>query len=381
MIYADHAATTRISPVAQEEMLRIQNKCWGNPSSLYGLGRQASAELQTARESIAACLGASPKEIYFTSGGSESDNQAIRSAAHAGKKNGKCHLISSGIEHHAVLETLHQLELEGFQVTFLPVGADGVVTCSALASAIREDTALVTIMAANNEIGTIQPIKELALLCRERGILFHTDAVQAAGHLPLNMQELPVDYLSLSAHKFHGPRGTGVLYVRDRAPLESLILGGSQERSRRAGTENLPAIVGMAAALKEACARSEADHNALLALREELIDGLLTIPGCTLNGSRQQRLPGNVNVSFEGINSEMLLLILDQKGVAASAGSACTSGSLKPSHVLLALGQEPSLASGSLRLTIDYENQPEDIPAILHAVRESVSFLRSMQGI
>lgn len=379
MIYADAAATTRISSGAQNEMLRIQNQYWGNPSSLYTLGRQAAAELQTARETIASALGASPKEIYFTSGGSESDNQAIRSAAYAGRKTGKMHLISTAIEHHAVLETLHKLELEGFCVTLLPVGPDGIVKLSDLEAAVREDTALVSVMAANNEIGTIQPIEELADFCHEKGILFHTDAVQAVGHLPFNLQNLKADYLSLSAHKFHGPRGIGVLYVRSGAPLESLILGGSQERSRRAGTENLPAIAGMAAALKEACMVSEEEKASLLSMREQLLDGLLAIPGCHLNGSRTCRLPGNANVCFEGINSEMLLLILDQKGVAASAGSACTSGSLKPSHVLLALGLDAALASGSLRLTLDHTNRPEEIPEILRAVEESVTLLRGMQ--
>lgn len=376
MIYADHAATTRISDTAFLAMQDCMKTCWGNPSSLYTLGRQAQERLQRSREAIAHCLGVSPKEIYFTSGGSESDTQAILSAAHAGAAVGKKHLISSAIEHHAVLHTLETLQVRGFEVTLLPVGQDGILDPSDLESAIREDTALVTIMTANNEIGTIQPADAISEICREKQVLFHTDAVQAVGHLPIDLSKHPVDYLSLSAHKFHGPRGIGVLYVKNKAPIESLIQGGAQERGRRAGTENLPAIAGMAAALQESCESLTSSMQSVRVLRDLLLEGLREIPEIAVNGSLKDRLPGNVNISIRGCEAEMLLLLLDQKGIAASSGSACTSGSLKPSHVLLALGRTPEEARSSLRLTLDVSNTKEEIAELITAVRECVQILR-----
>ena len=376
MIYADHAATTRISEAAFLAMQECMRNCWGNPSTLYTLGRQASELLQQSREKIAGCLGASPKELYFTPGGSESDNQAVLSAAHAGALLGKKHIIASPIEHHAVLHSLEALQLQGFEVTFLPVGSDGIVKPSDLEAAIRQDTALVTIMMANNEIGTIQPIDEIGRICRKKQILFHTDAVQAVGHLPIDLSQLPVDYLSLSAHKFHGPRGVGALYVKKGVPVESLIHGGAQERGRRAGTENLPAVVGMAEALLESCNDLTASMQKVQALRDLLLEGLTAIPDLIVNGSLSERLPGNINVSIRGCEAEMLLLLLDQKGIAASSGSACTSGSLKPSHVLLALGRTPEEARSSLRLTLDTSNTKEEIVELITAIRECVQILQ-----
>lgn len=381
MIYLDNAATTRTSPTACQAMLQCMEEFWGNPSSLHTPGQRANEVLTQARETVAACIGAQPREIYFTSGGSEADNQAIVSAALLGKRKGKTHLISTTIEHHAVLHTLKRLEREGFQVTLVPVDASGVVKVEDVAAAIREDTALVTIMFANNEIGSIQPIQEIGALCREKKIPFHTDAVQAAGHLPINVDEQNIDMLSMSAHKFHGPRGIGVLYVRRSLPLLNLIEGGAQERGKRAGTENLPAIAGMAAALKEACDHMEENTQKMLALREQLIAGLSQIPHGALNGDPKKRLPGNVSFCFEGIEGESLLLLLDDKGIASSSGSACTSGSLDPSHVLLAIGRPHEVAHGSLRLSLDEHNTPEEMEETIQAVKDVVARLRAMSPV
>lgn len=380
-IYADNAATTKISPVAMEAMTKCMEEAYGNPSSLHSVGQKAAEVLQKAREDIAEILGADFREIYFTSGGTEADNQAIRSAAVFGAKKGKKHIISSAIEHHAVLHTLERLEKEGFEITLLPVGEKGIVNPEDLRQAIREDTALVTIMYANNEIGTLQPIREIAEICREKKVLFHTDAVQAAGHVPINVREEKIDMLSLSAHKFHGPRGVGVLYVRKGVPLFNLMEGGAQERGRRPGTENLPAIVGMAAALKEAVAHMESAGKKTAALRDMLIEGLSEIPHARLNGDARKRLPGNVNFCFEGIEGESLLLLLDHRGIAASSGSACTSGSLDPSHVLLALGLPHEVAHGSLRLSLSEENTEEEMKHIIDSVREVVEYLRNMSPV
>lgn len=381
MIYLDNAATTKTSPAARQAMLRCMEEFWGNPSSLHTPGQRANEALAQARETVAACIGAQPREIYFTSGGSEADNQAIVSAALLGKRKGKTHLISTTIEHHAVLHTLKRLEREGFQVTLIPVDASGVVKVEDVAAAIREDTALVTIMFANNEIGSIQPIQEIGALCREKKIPFHTDAVQAAGHLPIHVEEQNIDMLSMSAHKFHGPRGIGVLYVRRSLPLLNLIEGGAQERGKRAGTENLPAIAGMAVALKEACDHLEENTEKEKLLRDRLIAGLAQIPHSALNGDREKRLPGNVNFCFEGIEGESLLLLLDDKGIAASSGSACTSGSLDPSHVLLAIGRPHEVAHGSLRLSLDEHITPEEIDETVQAVKDVVARLRAMSPV
>ena len=381
MIYLDNAATTKTSPAARQAMLDCMEQFWGNPSSLHTPGQRAAEALAVAREKVAACIGASPREIYFTSGGSEADNQAILSAALLGKKKGKTHLISTAIEHHAVLHTLARLEREGFSVTLLPVDESGIVKVSDVAAAIREDTALVSVMFANNEIGTIQPVAEIGALCRERKIPFHTDAVQAAGHLPIDVEKQNIDMLSMSGHKFHGPRGVGVLYVRRGLPLLNLIEGGAQERGKRAGTENLPAIAGMAAALKEACDHLEENAKKEIVLRERLIEGLRKIPHSALNGDRERRLPGNVNFCFEGIEGESLLLLLDDKGIAASSGSACTSGSLDPSHVLLAIGRPHEVAHGSLRLTLSEETTREEIDQTIQAVTEVVDRLRRMSPV
>ncbi len=381
MIYLDNAATTKTSPAAQQAMLDCMERFWGNPSSLHTPGQRAAEALAKAREEVAACIGASPREIYFTSGGSEADNQAILSAALLGKRKGKTHLISTAIEHHAVLHTLARLEKEGFSVTLLPVDESGIVKVSDVAAAIREDTALVTVMFANNEIGSIQPIQEIGALCREKKIPFHTDAVQAAGHLPIDVEKQNIDMLSMSGHKFHGPRGVGVLYVRRGLPLLNLIEGGAQERGKRAGTENLPAIAGMAAALKEACDHLEENAKKEIVLRERLIEGLRKIPHSALNGDRERRLPGNVNFCFEGIEGESLLLLLDDKGIAASSGSACTSGSLDPSHVLLAIGRPHEVAHGSLRLTLSEETTREEIDQTIQAVTEVVDRLRRMSPV
>lgn len=380
-IYADNAATTKISPAAMEAMTKCMEEAYGNPSSLHSVGQKAAEVLQKAREDIAEILGADFREIYFTSGGTEADNQAIYSAAVFGAKKGRKHIISSAIEHHAVLHMLNRLEKEGFEITLLDVGEKGIVDPEDVRKAIREDTALVTIMYANNEIGTLQPIREIAEICREKKVIFHTDAVQAAGHVPINVTEEKIDMLSLSAHKFHGPRGIGVLYVRKGVPLFNLIEGGAQERGRRPGTENLPAIVGMAAALKEAVSDMEAAGEKTAALRDILIEGLSKTPHARLNGDARKRLPGNVNFCFEGIEGESLLLLLDNKGIAASSGSACTSGSLDPSHVLLALGLPHEVAHGSLRLSISEENTEEEMRYIVDAVREVVEYLRDISPV
>lgn len=376
MIYADHAATTKMSETAKLAMLSAIEENWYNPSSLYTPGQQASGVLMDARVRISRCLGCLPKEIYFTSGGSEADNQAILSAAAIGKRQGKMHIISTAFEHHAVLHTLKKLEKEGFEITLLDVGESGIVDPNQLEKAIRPDTALVTIMYANNEIGTIQPIGEIGAVCRQNGVLFHTDAVQAAGHLPINVKEDQIDMLSLSAHKFNGPKGIGVLYAKTGIFLTNLIEGGGQERGKRAGTENLSAITGMAAALEEACALQKERSIYVTKLRDQLIDGLKKIPGALLNGDEIRRLPGNVNFCFPDTEAEGLLLLLDNKGICASSGSACTSGFLDPSHVLLAIGRDSQTARGSLRLTLDYENTPEEVETIIEAVTDTVRILR-----
>ena len=380
-IYADHAATTAMSEAAIEAMTRCMRDCYGNPSSLYRIGQQAKEVLEQAREEVASVINAQPREIYFTSGGSEADNQAIRSAALAGKKKGKTHIISSAFEHHAVLHTLNTLKLEGFDVTLLPVHENGIVIPAEVEAAIRPDTCLVTIMYANNEIGTIQPIREIGAVCRAHGVLFHTDAVQAVGPLAIDVQAENIDYLSASSHKFHGPKGVGFLYARKGVPLTSLIDGGAQERGRRAGTENVPGIVGMAAALKETVAERESENARLTVLRDRLIAGLSEIPHSALNGDAEKRLPGNVNFCFEGIEGESLLLLLDEKGISASSGSACTSGSLDPSHVLLAIGRVHDVAHGSLRLTLGRENTQEDVEYIISAVKDVVSYLRGFSPV
>ena len=377
-IYTDNAATTRMSDTAVAAMLpRLQGN-YGNPSSLHSVGQRAAEALQGARETVAKCLGCDPKEIIFTSGGSEADNQAIISAARFGALKGKKHIISTAFEHHAVLHTLKKLEKEGFEVELLPVGTTGTVTPEQVAAAIRPDTALVTIMYANNEIGSILPIPEIGAVCHEKGVLFHTDAVQAAGHLHINVREQNIDMLSLSGHKFHGPKGSGVLYAKKGIPLVNVIEGGAQERGKRAGTENLPAIVGMAAALKEACDHIDENAAKVTALRDKLIAGLSQIPHSALNGDPVHRLPGNVNFCFEGIEGESLLLLLDAKGICASSGSACTSGSLDPSHVLLAIGRPHEVAHGSLRLSLCEWNTEEEVDIILQEVPKVVDYLRNM---
>ena len=381
MIYADNAATTKMSRKAIEAMLPYMEEVWGNPSSLYVFGQKAKEALDNARERVAACLGASAGGIYFTSGGSEADNQAILSAAKAGEKKGKKHIISTAIEHHAVLHTLNKLEKEGFEITLLPVGEKGIVTPEQVKDAIRGDTCLVTVMFANNEIGTIQPIAAIGAVCREAGVPFHTDAVQAAGHLRINVAEQNIDLLSISAHKFHGPKGIGVLYARKGFRLTNIIEGGAQERGKRAGTENVPAIAGMAAALEEACSRMDENAKKLSAMRDRLIAELSKIPHSVLNGDAENRLPGNVNFCFEGIEGESLLLLLDDKRVCASSGSACTSGSLDPSHVLLAIGRPHEIAHGSLRLSLSEENTDEEIEYTIGAVRDVVGYLRNMSPV
>ena len=377
-VYADNAATTQMSRAAIDAMLPYMETVYGNPSSLHSVGQQAAEALQNARERIAACLNASPREIYFTSGGSEADNQALLSAARLGARKGKKHIISTAFEHHAVLHTLKKLEKEGFEIELLPVGAIGTITAQQVKSALRADTCLVTVMYANNEIGSILPIAEIGKVCREAGVLFHTDAVQAAGHVPIDVQAQHIDMLSLSAHQFHGPKGIGVLYARQGVPLTSLIEGGAQERGKRAGTENLPAIMGMAAALEDACAHIDENARKVSALRDRLIAGLSKIAHSALNGDPVNRLPGNVSFCFEGIEGESLLLLLDAKGICASSGSACTSGSLDPSHVLLAIGRPHEVAHGSLRLSLCEWNTDEDVDRILAAVPEVVAYLREM---
>ena len=377
-VYADNAATTKMSRTAIDAMLPYMERIYGNPSSLHSVGQEAAEALQSARETIARCLNASPNEITFTSGGSEADNQAILSAAWLGVRKGKKHIISTAFEHHAVLHTLKKLEKEGFEVELLDVGPLGNITARQVADAIREDTCLVTTMYANNEIGSILPIAEIGAVCREKGVLFHTDAVQAAGHLPIDVKAQNIDMLSLSAHKFHGPKGVGVLYARRGVPLTSLIEGGAQERGKRAGTENIPGIMGMAAALEEACEHMEANAAHVSHLRDRLIEGLSRIPHSALNGDPVNRLPGNVSFCFEGIEGESLLLLLDSKGICASSGSACTSGSLDPSHVLLAIGRPHEVAHGSLRLSLSEWNTDEEIDHILAEVPWVVEYLRNM---
>ena len=380
-IYLDNGATTKMSQTAIHAMLPYMDTIYGNPSSLHSAGQAAAEALADARQRIAACLGCSAAEITFTSGGSEADNQAILSAARLGARKGKRHIISTAFEHHAILHTLKKLEKEGFTVTLLDVHENGIVLPEQVRDAIREDTCLVTVMYANNEIGSIQPIREIGAVCREKGVLVHTDAVQAAGPLPIHVQEQNIDMLSLSAHKFHGPKGIGVLYARKGLLLTPLIEGGAQERGKRAGTENVPAIMGMAAALDEACAHLDENAAKLTGLRDKLIAGLSEIPHSILNGDAVHRLPGNVNFCFEGIEGESLLLLLDDKGICASSGSACTSGSLDPSHVLLAIGRVHDIAHGSLRLTLSEETTAEDVAYTIQAVKEVVAYLRGMSPI
>ena len=380
-VYADNAATTSVSKTALDAMLPYLTENYGNPSSLYSFAQKVTEDVAQARADVAACINAEPREIYFTSGGSEADNQALRSMAEAGRRAGKLHVISTAFEHHAVLHTLKKLEAEGFAVTLLPVGADGLVRPEALAAALRDDTCLVSVMYANNEIGTVQPVAELGAICRERGVPFHTDAVQAVGHLPIDVKAQRIDLLSASAHKFHGPKGVGFLYARRGLRLTSLIEGGAQERGKRAGTENVPGIAGMAAALTEAARNMEANAAHLIPLRDRLIAGLGEIPHAALNGDALRRLPGNVNFCFEGIEGESLLLLLDDRGICASSGSACTSGSLDPSHVLLAIGRSHDVAHGSLRLTPGEDVTAEEIEYMIQNVKEVVAYLRSFSPI
>ena len=381
MIYADNAATTKMSRSAIDAMLPYMEEIWGNPSSLYEAGQKAAEALWSARERIAACIGAAPGEIYFTSGGSEADNQAIISAARNGERKGKKHIISTAFEHHAVLHTLDKLKKEGFEIELLRVHGNGMIDAKQVADAIREDTCLVTVMYANNEIGSVLPVAKIGEVCRQKGVPFHTDAVQAAGHLPIDVERQNIDLLSLSAHKFHGPKGIGVLYAKKGIPLVNIIEGGAQERGKRGGTENVPAIMGMAAALEEACSHMEEHTQKLIRLRTRLIDGLSKIPHSALNGDEERRLPGNVSFCFEGIEGESLLLLLDDKGICASSGSACTSGSLDPSHVLLAIGRPHEVAHGSLRLSLCADNTEEEVEQILSAVPEVVEYLRNMSPL
>lgn len=377
-IYADNAATTKISQTAMKAMISAMENSYGNPSSIHQIGMAANDALQTAREQIARCLGCMPKEIFFTSGGTESDNQAIVSAAMLGAKQNKRHIISTAFEHHAVLHTLRRLKEQGFEIQLLDVGAEGNITAAQVEEAIRPDTCLVTVMFANNEIGSVLPIAEIGEACRAHGVLFHTDAVQAAGHIPVNVKKQNIDMLSLSAHKFHGPRGIGALYVKRGIELTSLMEGGGQERGKRPGTENLPAIMGMAAALKEECTLMEQNEAKVTAMRDCLIQGLSQIPYSILNGSREKRLPGNVNFCFEGVSGESLLLLLDSRGICASSGSACASGALDPSHVLLSLGLAPEIAQGSLRISLDISNTEEEIDYMLEVIPQVVEQLRGM---
>ena len=380
-IYADNAATTKMSKTAVDAMLPYLTECYGNPSSLYTAGQKAKEALEKAREEIAALIGAQPREILFTSGGSEADNQAIRSAAENGKRKGKTHIVSTAFEHHAVLHTLKKLEREGFEVTLLDVHENGIVTAEEVGAAIRDDTCLVTVMTANNEIGTIQPIREIGAVCRARGVPFHTDAVQAVGHLPIDVGADNIDLLSASAHKFHGPKGVGFLYAKRGFPLSTLIEGGAQERGKRAGTENVAGVAAMAAALKESVSHMEENAERMRALRDKLIAGLSEIPHSALNGDARCRLPGNVNFCFEGIEGESLLLLLDDRGICASSGSACTSGSLDPSHVLLAIGRVHDVAHGSLRLSIGEDTTGEEIDYMIQNVKEVVEKLRSFSPV
>lgn len=380
-IYADNAATTKLSPKALEAMLPFFQIEYGNPSSFYREGQQAKSAIEEARIKIARCIGAEYKEITFTSGGSEADNQALLTAAAIGKRKGKMHIISTAFEHHAVLHMLKKLEKEGFEITLLDVHENGIVTADEVEAAIREDTCLVSVMFANNEIGTVQPIAAIGAVCAAHGVLFHTDAVQAVGHMAIDVKVMHIDMLSSSAHKFHGPKGTGFLYARKGILLQALICGGAQEKSKRAGTENVPAIVGMATALEEMCAGIDENAKKVAALRDKLIAGLSRIEHCALNGDATNRLPSNVNFCFEGIEGESLLLLLDDKGICASSGSACTSGSLDPSHVLMAIGRPHEVAHGSLRLTLSEENTEEDIDYIVKSVKEVVAHLRSFSPV
>ena len=381
MIYADNAATTKMSRRAIEKMLSIAEENYGNPSSLYTFGQRAKEVLEEARAKVAKVIGAEPREILFTSGGSEADNQAIISAAELGKKNGKKHIVSSAFEHHAVLHTLNKLKKEGFEITLLDVHENGLILPEEVEAAIREDTCLVTIMFANNEIGTIQPIREIGAVCRKKNVLFHTDAVQAIGHLPINVAEDNIDMLSASAHKFHGPKGVGFLYAKKGIRLSNLIEGGAQERGKRAGTENVPGIAGMAEALTESVEKMAENAEKLTEKRNRLIKGLKEIPHSAINGDETKRLPSNVNFCFEGIEGESLLLLLDDKGIAASSGSACTSGSLDPSHVLLAIGRVHDVAHGSLRLSIGEDITDEDVDYIIKSVKEVVEYLRGFSPV
>ena len=381
MIYADNAATTRMSEAAMQTMISVMRENYGNPSSLYAFGQRSKEILEEARETVARVLGARSREIIFTGGGSESDNQAIRSAAALGREKGKMHIVSTAFEHHAVLHVLERLKKEGFEVTLVDVHSDGLVRPEEVEAALREDTCLVTVMFANNEIGTVQPIREIGEICRRRGVLFHTDAVQALGHIPVRVDDLPVDFLSASAHKFHGPKGVGFLYARQGVRLLPLIEGGAQERGRRAGTENTAGIAAMAVALQEAAEHLGERAEKTARLRDRLIRGLSEIPHCALNGDPVHRLPGNVSFCFEGIEGESLLLLLDDRGIAASSGSACTSGSLDPSHVLLAIGRVHDVAHGSLRLSIMEENTEAEVDEIIRAVKDVVEYLRSFSPV
>lgn len=380
-IYADNAATTALSPLALEAMLPFFDQTYANPSSLHDSGQRAAEALAQARETIAQCLGCSAQEIYFTSGGSEADTQALLSAAALGEKRGKKHLVSTAFEHHAILHTLEALAKRGFEVTLLEIPDTGIISPDQVRKAIRPDTCLVSVMFANNEIGTIQPISEIGALCQEAGVLFHTDAVQAVGHIPVQIQDSNIDLLSLSGHKFHGPKGIGALYAKKGVRLQNLIYGGAQERGKRAGTENVPAIVGMAAALKEACALQKQHQLHLCAMRDKLIEGLTRIPHSALSGSAENRLPGNVHFCFEGIEGESLLLLLSDKGIYASSGSACTSGSLEPSHALLALGRPHEVAHGSLRLSLDESITEQEVDYLIDSITDVVTYLRSISPL
>ena len=380
-VYLDNASTTKMSKTAIDAMIPYFGEVYGNPSSLHSMGQRAKEVLEAARESVARSLGATPGEIYFTSGGSEADNQAILSASVIGARKGKKHIVTTAFEHHAVLHTLSKLEKQGFEVTYLPVGREGNITAEQVAAAIREDTCLVTTMTANNEIGSVLPIAEIGAVCRERKVLFHTDAVQAVGHIPMNVAAMNIDMLSLSAHKFHGPKGVGVLYARKGIALTNLIEGGAQERGKRAGTENVAGTVGLAAALKEATDNLAENMKKVSALRDKLIKGLSVIPHSVLNGDKVSRLPGNVHFCFEGIEGESLLLLLDEFGVEASSGSACTSGSLDPSHVLLAIGHPHEIAHGSLRLTLSEYTTEEEVDHALQVIPQVVDRLRNMSPI
>lgn len=380
-IYVDNAATTRLSDTALKAMQPMMQDVYGNPSSLHHIGQIAKEYLVDARERVAKCINANPNEIYFTSGGSEADNQAILTAAYNGAKKGKKHIISSKFEHHAVLHTLDKLAKEGFEIELLDVYSNGIVKIEDVKSAIRPDTALVTIMTANNEVGTIQPVKEIGAICRENGVIFHTDAVQAIGHIAVDVVDMNIDMLSISAHKFHGPKGVGVLYCRKGIPLQNLINGGAQERSKRAGTENMPAIVGMAAAMEEAVENIDKNAEMLTKLRNKIIDGIKDIDRSFVNGDLNKRLPGTVNMCFEGIEGESLLLLLDQKGICASSGSACTSGSLDPSHVLLSMGVPVASAHGSLRISLCEYNTEEEVDVIIETIHNVVSYLRTISPV